>query len=93
MPKLLFFSRVAFLCNICFLVAFLMHYMSTAYNGVVPATIIILGNVLAILINFMLNILTILLFLAGRVRMAGVPVWLISINFMFFVLQVIFLMK
>ncbi|MBA4166804.1 MAG: hypothetical protein H0X41_04570 [Chitinophagaceae bacterium] len=93
MPKLLFFSRVALICNGCFLVTFLMHYISDIRNGVVPSTIIILGNVLSIVINILLNVIYAMLFLAGRLRMAGVPRWLVAVNFLFFIFQVILLVK
>ena len=93
MPKLLFFSRVALICNVCFLVTFFMHYVPIIANGLVPSTIIILGNVLAIVLNAMINILYILLFFAGRFFILRVPQWIIVVNFLFFVFQIILLIK
>lgn len=93
MPRLLFFSRVALLCNLCFLFAFSMHYLPAMRNGVLPSTVIILGNVLAIVLNTLLNLLFILIFLAGRVKATGVPRWLVITNFFFFVFQAILLIK
>jgi hypothetical protein len=93
MPKLLFFSRVAFICNVCFLITFLMHYIPDIRNGTIPSTIIILGNVLAIVLNTMLNILYLLLFLAGRLRVTKMPVWIMLINFLFFIFQIVLLIK
>lgn len=93
MPKLLFFSRVAFICNICFLITFLLHYVPFISNGIISSTIIILGNVLSIVINVMMNILYILIILGGKPISSFIPVWLIIINFLFFIFQVILLLK
>jgi hypothetical protein len=93
MPKLLFFSRVAFLCNICFLISICLHYIPAIANGMVSSTIIVLGTVLSIVINALTNVLCILVTLAGKPIRLFVPKWLIIINFLFFILQVILLIK
>jgi hypothetical protein len=93
MPRLLFFSRVALLCNICFAITFSMHYLPVIYNGVVPSTIIVMGNVLAIVINILMNILYLLLTLAGKQAINFIPKWIIIVNFLFFTFQVILLIK
>lgn len=93
MPKLLFFSRVALLCNLSFVVAFLMHYSPKVSNGFVPSTIIILGFVLSIVINILINMLYILITLADKPISHFVPQWLIITNFLFFLFQAILLIK
>lgn len=92
MPKLLFLSRVALICNLCFLITFLMHYAPVS-NGSIPSTIIVLGNVVSVVINVLMNALYVLIFLAGKPLIRHVPVWLIAINFLFFIFQVILLIK
>jgi len=93
MQKLLFFSRVAFICNICFLVTFFAHYIPFIENGVVSSTMIIMGNVLSIVVNVMINLAYIILKMTGQRLTAYVPAGLIGINFIFLVFQVILLVK
>jgi hypothetical protein len=93
MPKLLFFSRVAFVCNICFLVTLGMHYAEQLKSGFMISTIIIIGLVLSIVINLMINIAYLLVGVARRNLTTHVPAWLIVINFLFFLLQAILLVK
>jgi hypothetical protein len=74
MARLLFFSRVAFLCNICFLSTFLVRYVPALKEGFFVSTIIVIGLVMSVVSHY-------------------VPLWLVVINFLFFVFQVILLMK
>lgn len=93
MQRLLFFSRVALICNICFLITFFIHYIPAIANGVIPSTIIIIGNVLAIVINVLLNIIYGLFMLTGKPISQYLPKWLAVVNFFFFILQVILLLR
>ena len=93
MLKLLFLSRVAFLCNLCFLVTFLMHYVSFISNGIIPSTIIIIGNVLSVVLNTLLFVLYCFLFITSRIFSIRVPVWLFTTNLIFFIFQIILLLK
>ena len=91
MQKLLFFSRVALICNICFLVTILLRFMPFLDNGAVSSTLIISGSVLSIIINSLLVLTYILLTVIRRPLRHYVPGWLVITNFLIFVLQVIFL--
>lgn len=94
MPKLLFFSRVALLCNLCFLLTYLMRYVPQLKEGFFVSTIIITGLVLSIVINFIVNLLYMLIKLGYRKPLtAYVPAWLAITNFLFFVVQAILLLK
>lgn len=93
MPKILFLSRVALICNICFLITLLMHYIPAVASGIFSSTLIILGTVMAIVINVLMNILYLIIVFYGRPIRKFVPVWLISVNFLFLILQVILLIK
>ena len=93
MPKLLFFSRVALLCNICFLLTFLMRYVPRISEVWFVSTIVIIGVVMAIVINAIINIFYLLLTVAGKPISQYVPRWLVVINFLFFVFQAILLLK
>jgi hypothetical protein len=92
MSKLLFFSRVAFICNICFVITFIIRYVPFLEEGFVLSTIVVTGLVLSIIINFIVN-------LFYCIMMAGyqtpiwkyIPKWLLITNFLFFVAQAILL--
>ena len=93
MQKLLFFSRVALICNICFLVTALLRFVPFLDNGALSSTLIITGSVLAILINSLLVLLYIILLITRRPIKNYVPAWLVITNFLIFVLQIIFLIQ
>jgi hypothetical protein len=94
MSKLLFFSRVALLCNICFLLTFFMRYVPQLKGGFFISTIVITGLILSILINFVVNLLYIIIQVGFKKPISRfVPVWLVVTNFLFFVVQAILLLK
>ena len=93
MAKLSFFSRLAFLCNICFLVTFIIRYVPALKDGIFVSTIIVIGLVMAIVINVIINLFYLLIIVADKPISHYVPLWLVIINFLFFVFQVILLMK
>ena len=93
MRKLLFFSRVAFICNVCFLVTFLMQYLSGFAETVLSSTIIILGNVFALFMNFGVNVFYAILLINRRSLLLEIPRWLIIANVLFFIIQLILLIK
>ena len=67
------FSRLAFICNICFLLAVLLRYIPHPPEGELVSTIIVLGYFLAILVNIVVNLwlLVLLLFRGTRRRRAA----------------------
>jgi len=87
MRLLRFLSRVAFICNICFLLATLTRFLPMPDNGL-TSNIIILGYLLSIMLNVLVNTILLLLLLFGRLRRSGVPIWLLIINFIFFIIQI-----
>ena len=93
MQKLLFFSRVAFICNVCFLVTFMMQYTSWLPVQVLSSTILILGNVFALFINFIVNVTYGIFLLSKKALFLQIPRWLVIANFLFFIVQLILLLK
>src|ERR1700743_2060718 len=89
MQVLRFLSRVAFICNICFLLASFIQWMPYEIKGEPVASIIVMGYLMALVVNVAVNASVILLFLIGKLRSTGIPVWLGIANFLFFVLQII----
>lgn len=86
MPKLLFLSRVAFICNICYILSFLFRIFSYQSSQDISATIIILGNVFSIVLNFIVSGWYALK-MATSHPLHQYPGWLIIFNFLFLWVQ------
>jgi hypothetical protein len=88
-------SRVAFICNICFVLAsviqWLPHRKETEgmSEDIILSNIFVLGFILSILINIVVNVPIIFLFISGKLRAAAIPVWLLVINALFFLWQMV----
>ena len=93
MQKLLFFSRVAFICNICFVLAFLMKYVPDLKDGYLTSTVLILGVGLAFGLNLLVNLITGVFLLQRKYREPPYPSWLIIANFLFLIPQLIVLLR
>lgn len=93
MPKLLFFSRVAFLCNVCFLITSLLRFIPELKTGFLTSTVIVLGLVVAIMLNALVNLFYLIVMLSNKPISTFVPPWLVITNFLFFLVQAILLFK
>jgi hypothetical protein len=82
-------SRVAFICNVCFLLASLVQYLPHPPEGEIISSIIVLGYFLSVIVNVLVNLTLLILFIFGKLKTAGVPVWLLIVNFLFFIVQFI----
>jgi hypothetical protein len=91
MRLLRFLSRVAFICNICFIVASLTQWMPQLPDNALTSDILVLGYILSMLVNLIVNLAVLLLFLSRRLRRAAIPPWLLVINFLFFIVQIFLL--
>ena len=91
-----FFSKVAFICNCCFVIAVILrmvensHKKNISFTGAIQiqpleSLLVVLGYG-AIFINFILNTCLLLLFVVGSKH--RVAKWLIWVNFLFLVAQV-----
>lgn len=98
MKLISFFSRVAIVCNVAFVIfAFLSYYQKTEPAGTgkdsvqviswFKNTVIILG-VSAIVINLILCLVYAIMIVAGRQRL--LPKNLVILNFLFFLFQLYF---
>lgn len=87
-----FLSRFTFICNLCFLAALLIrtlvHFDEAQKLGMVGETTIVMGMVLAPILNMGLNLWYIILLLSKR--QITVPFWLTIFNFIILVLQIVF---
>ena len=93
MYNIRFFSKVAFICNICFLLALIIQWMPRPPEGEAVATTIILGYVFAAIVNLIINVWCAILFFSGKLLNNLVPRWLIIANFLFLIPELILLLK
>ena len=87
MLSISFFSRVALICNICLLLAWVTRYISFLPRGHIESTVLITGLVLSFIVNALVNLLYAMLLIRRKAISDFVPVWLALINFLFLILQ------
>ena len=96
MQSLIFFSRVAFICNVCFVLVWVMRYYPVLEEGR-PSDVVSLVLILGILFAFALNIIVNLFLLVFILRRKPVwkhfPGWLIIANFLFLFPQIILFLR
>jgi hypothetical protein len=92
MRWLYFLSRVAFICNLFFLLAVSVQLTDWIRNADITATIALLGYFLVVLFNPLVNILYLLLFLLRKKFWNSVPAWLITANVMFLLMQIFYIL-
>jgi len=92
MRWLLFLSRVAFICNVLFLVSFSLRIYDWLRIEEIVSTIVIIGWVLAIIFNPFVNLCYLVVFWIKRQNLSIIPSWLIVMNILFLILQLIFLL-
>jgi uncharacterized BrkB/YihY/UPF0761 family membrane protein len=90
MRKLLFFSRVAFICNIFFVICFSIQLTNWIHDEQLKSTIVILGYVLGIPLNVVINLIYLVLFAGRKKFWQTVPSWLITANIIFLVIQILY---
>lgn len=87
-----FLSRFTFICNLCFLAAFairlFIHFDEAEKLGMVGDTTVVMGMILAPILNMGLNLWYIILLLSKRP--ITVPLWLTLFNFILLVFQIVF---
>jgi hypothetical protein len=87
MGVLRFLSRVAFICNLCFLLVSFSQWLPQFPDNALTSDIVVLGWIVAISVNIFINLVLLLMFLLRRLRKTGIPAWLMAVNFVFFALQ------
>ena len=91
MRWLLFLSRLAFICNLFFLLSASLQVYDWAQNSEVNSTILIIGYFLALLLNPLTNLFYLVAAMLRKKLTHAVPLWLIISNIIFLVIQVLFI--
>jgi hypothetical protein len=85
--------RVAFICNICFLLASLILRLPSPPEGQVVSTVIVMGYLMGLPVNGIVFCWALVLLASGKLRAAALSVWLFAFNFIIFCLQFISLIQ
>lgn len=92
MRLILFLSRVAFICNLAFLLAATLHLFPFIKDGVLLSTIVILGYALAVaFFSPLVNLIYLWLLVFKKSLFHALPRWLVAANFLFLILQIIYI--
>jgi hypothetical protein len=89
---LLMLSRVAFICNICFLIAFSVQLTDWIRNEDITSAIALIGYVMGFILNPLLILCYFFLFIIGRKKLKVVPSWLLTANILFLVIQILYIL-
>ena len=92
MRWLLFISRVALICNICFLFAFSLQLTKWIHNEQLSSTLVVIGYVMGFIINPLVIFCYLVVFLVSRKRMVSIPAWIVTANVLFFVMQILYIL-
>jgi hypothetical protein len=92
MRWLLFLSRLAFICNVFFLLAVSLQFSNWLKNEDLAGTIAILGYFLVALLNPLANIFYLALLLIRKKFWQAVPSWLFTANILFLVMQIFYIL-
>jgi hypothetical protein len=96
MQSLIFFSRVAFICNVCFVLVWVMRYypiLEHGQPGEFVSLVLILGILIAFLLNIVVNLFVVVFMLQRKAVWKLFPGWLIIINFLFLLPQIILFIR
>ncbi|HEX4851437.1 MAG TPA: hypothetical protein VFV08_11555 [Puia sp.] len=86
-------SKMAFICNICFMFAMSILWMKQPPNGEIISLIIVLGYVLSIVINLIVNLWYSILLALKKQPGNHIPAWLTIVNFLFLIVQLIIILR
>lgn len=96
MQSLIFFSRVAFICNVCFVLVWVMRFYPILQQGQaseLASLVLILGFLVAFLLNLVVNSFILAFILQHKPVLKHFPGWLIITNFLFLFPQIILFIK
>ena len=92
MRRTLFLSRVAFVCNVFFLLAFSVQVSRWLTNPEVVSFIMLMGYMLVLLFSPLVNICYLVLLLLRKKFWLVVPAWLITANVLFLIMQIFYIL-
>ncbi|MBI1779857.1 MAG: hypothetical protein HYR66_00540 [Sphingobacteriales bacterium] len=91
MKWLSFLSKLALICNICFVFCFLLRYSNLELDLEMNSLLIIIGWFMAIIVSIFYFLVTIIAIARKRHAKAEIPAWLVIVNFGFLIFEFIYL--
>ena len=92
MRWLLSLSRLAFICNLFFLLAFSIQISNWIKDEQLVSTIVVIGYVMGFLLNPVTNICYLFTVIIARKKLTIVPAWLIVANVLFLVIDAFYIL-
>jgi len=92
MRWLLFLSRLAFICNVFFLLAFSLQLSNWIKDQQLTSTILILGYVMGFSLNPFVNLCYLFTSIVSRKKLTIVPSWLIAANVLFLIIDAFYIL-
>jgi hypothetical protein len=89
---LLVLSRIAFICNICFLIAFSVQMTNWIKNEDITSMVALIGYVMGFILNPILVVCYLIILLISRKKIKIVPSWLLTANILFLVIQILYIL-
>jgi hypothetical protein len=89
MRLLLFFAKVAFVFNLFFIACLFFRYNDIVTDQSLEGFVIVMGWLIAPIINFIFNITFVLMRLLRKGQIVLLPSWLLGFNFLLFIAQII----
>ncbi len=91
MRRLLFLSRLAFICNIFFLLAVSLQLSNWIHNQQLVSTIVIIGYVMGFILNPILLLCYLIQVLLRKKFWQHIPPWLIIANILLTIILVLYI--
>jgi len=92
MRWLLTLSRLAFICNLFFLIAFSLQLVNWIKNEQITSTVVLIGYVMGFILNPLANFSYLVLGILSRKSLKTVPSWLIVGNALFLVIDAFYIL-
>ena len=93
MRVLSFLSKLALICNLFFLMTVLLHFYRFLDDQAIISIVVIIGYALAVFVlTPLVNILYLLALISRRKLFDVVPRWLVLVNFIFLLLQLVYIL-
>ena len=92
MRWLLILSRLAFICNLFFLLAFSLQLSNWIKNEQIISSIVLIGYVMGFILNPLANFSYVVFGIVSRKSLKIVPSWLIVANALFLVIEAFYIL-
>ena len=93
MRWLLFLSRLAFICGICFLLSLSLRFFEWTKDQEIASTIIVIGYFIGMLVVPVTVICYLIVLMAKKNIVAFIPLWLIISNIIFLFVLLIYIIS